>query len=236
MSISKSISNAADLSHSSKSRFAAERNDATRPQVAFVDNQRLSRECLATLLQMPSQQKWSVCSFPTISEAIARPEDSPSVVVNYIHQDLENEIAAALRALEGSNVSLIVVTDYSSEKLAPIARLVIQSGIRGLLSTANSGIGILNAAIDFVLSGGTFIPHELLVANPLEVKTKVGGKKLTGRQSEVFAKLKEGKPNKIIAYELGMSESTTKVHVRNIMSKFGATNRTQAAFVGNAWV
>jgi DNA-binding NarL/FixJ family response regulator len=41
-----------------------------------------------------------------------------------------------------------------------------------------------------------------------------------------------GKPNKIIAYELGMSESTVKVHVRNIMQKMGATNRTQAAYKG----
>jgi DNA-binding NarL/FixJ family response regulator len=42
--------------------------------------------------------------------------------------------------------------------------------------------------------------------------------------------LQQGKANKIIAYELGMSESTVKVHVRNIMRKMGATNRTQVAY------
>ncbi len=46
----------------------------------------------------------------------------------------------------------------------------------------------------------------------------------------VFRHLKQGKANKIIAHELGMSESTVKVHVRNIMRKMGATNRTQAAY------
>jgi Bacterial regulatory proteins, luxR family len=45
-------------------------------------------------------------------------------------------------------------------------------------------------------------------------------------------RLQLGKANKIIAFDLGMSESTVKVHVRNIMRKMGATDRTQAAFAG----
>jgi len=54
-------------------------------------------------------------------------------------------------------------------------------------------------------------------------------RRLTGREHEVVCKLKQGKPNKIIAYELGISISTVKVHVRNILRKAGATNRIQAA-------
>ena len=46
----------------------------------------------------------------------------------------------------------------------------------------------------------------------------------------MLAQLQQGRANKIIAHELGMSESTAKVHIRNIMRKMGATNRTQAAF------
>ena len=40
---------------------------------------------------------------------------------------------------------------------------------------------------------------------------------------------KRGKPNGFIAYELKMRESTVKVHVRNIMKKLHATNRTEVA-------
>lgn len=54
---------------------------------------------------------------------------------------------------------------------------------------------------------------------------------LTPRQLAVLACLREGKANKVIAYELGMCESTVKVHVRNILKKLGATNRTQAAYL-----
>ena len=44
-------------------------------------------------------------------------------------------------------------------------------------------------------------------------------------------RLKDGKPNKIIAYELDICESTVKVHMRHIMGKLNATNRTQAALL-----
>jgi DNA-binding NarL/FixJ family response regulator len=53
--------------------------------------------------------------------------------------------------------------------------------------------------------------------------------RLTQREIAVLALMKHGKPNKIIAHELGMSASTVKVHVRHIMRKMGAANRTQAA-------
>ncbi|WP_020043047.1 response regulator transcription factor [Salipiger mucosus] len=52
----------------------------------------------------------------------------------------------------------------------------------------------------------------------------------TERQLEVARALQRGDSNKIIAYELGLCESTVKVHIRNIMRKLKATNRTQAAF------
>ena len=42
--------------------------------------------------------------------------------------------------------------------------------------------------------------------------------------------LKCGKPNKIIAYELNMQESTVKVHVRNVMRKLKARNRTEVVY------
>ena len=53
----------------------------------------------------------------------------------------------------------------------------------------------------------------------------------TARQAAVIDALRQGKPNKIIAYELKMRESTVKVHVRNIMKKLNATNRTQVAYL-----
>jgi DNA-binding NarL/FixJ family response regulator len=57
---------------------------------------------------------------------------------------------------------------------------------------------------------------------------------LTGRQREVLERVCQGEPNKQIARRLGMTEGTVKVHVRQIMRKLGATNRTQVAVCASA--
>jgi DNA-binding NarL/FixJ family response regulator len=54
---------------------------------------------------------------------------------------------------------------------------------------------------------------------------------LTARQKAVLELLRRGDTNKVIARRLGMREGTVKVHVRQIMRKFGVTNRTQIAVV-----
>jgi DNA-binding NarL/FixJ family response regulator len=46
----------------------------------------------------------------------------------------------------------------------------------------------------------------------------------------VLDQLRQGFQNKLIAYHLNLTESTVKVHVREIMKKMGATNRTEAVF------
>lgn len=55
--------------------------------------------------------------------------------------------------------------------------------------------------------------------------------KLSQRELQVALALGKGKPNKIIAFELGVSETTVKSHVHSIMEKLGATNRVQAALM-----
>ena len=54
-------------------------------------------------------------------------------------------------------------------------------------------------------------------------------RRLTPRESEVLARLRQGKPNKIIAHELQITENTVKVFVRRILMKLNASNRTEVA-------
>jgi DNA-binding NarL/FixJ family response regulator len=49
---------------------------------------------------------------------------------------------------------------------------------------------------------------------------------LSAREMQVLRLLRQGKANKVIAADLGVSESTVKAHIRHIMNKLGAANRT----------
>ena len=60
----------------------------------------------------------------------------------------------------------------------------------------------------------------------------LGGLNLSGRELEILKCLTEGQSNKSIARNLDIAESTVKVHVKRILQKTNATNRTQAALWG----
>jgi DNA-binding NarL/FixJ family response regulator len=105
-------------------------------------------------------------------------------------------------------------------------------GARGHLPTSVAfDVGI--EALRLVLAGGVFVPADSFVNGQGATSSHpyAGGKDnpFTDRQSAVVDALRKGKPNKLIAHELNMSESTVKVHIHNIMKKLGAKNRTEVA-------
>jgi DNA-binding NarL/FixJ family response regulator len=97
------------------------------------------------------------------------------------------------------------------------------------------------AALRLISAGGTFVPPDALRATTAkpddqpegERQRRSDGLDLTPRELSVIDLLREGKPNKLIGRELEMQESTVKVHVRNILKKLNARNRTHAALVAS---
>jgi DNA-binding NarL/FixJ family response regulator len=57
---------------------------------------------------------------------------------------------------------------------------------------------------------------------------------LTPQQTEVLKSIAEAKPNKRIAFELGITETTVKAHVTNIYRKLGVRNRSEAILLTQA--
>jgi DNA-binding NarL/FixJ family response regulator len=55
---------------------------------------------------------------------------------------------------------------------------------------------------------------------------------LTGREIEVLRQIADGNRNRDIAEKLFITEETVKVHIKHIMDKLGATDRTQAVAIG----
>jgi DNA-binding NarL/FixJ family response regulator len=59
-----------------------------------------------------------------------------------------------------------------------------------------------------------------------------GDDRLTSREIEVLQRIASGNRNKDVAAKLSISEETVKVHMRHIMEKLGAVDRTQAVAIG----
>jgi DNA-binding NarL/FixJ family response regulator len=90
---------------------------------------------------------------------------------------------------------------------------------------------VMLSALRLVLAGGVYVPPELVQSGAGEpamspTKTKPA---LTPRQLDVLARVVEGKRNKVIGNELGLSEATVKAHVTAVFKTLGVTNRIQAA-------
>ena len=128
--------------------------------------------------------------------------------------------------------TIVLSSNYNFE----VMRAVIGCGAKGYIPMT-MGLEITVEAVRFVLAGGTYVPAEcLLSAIPSAgaPSRPAASGAITSRELAVVRAIHQGKPNKIIAYELNMCESTVKVHVRHIMKKLRAKNRTDVAIKATA--
>jgi len=134
-------------------------------------------------------------------------------------------------AQEFPHIPTIVIGEI--EASSHVAK-ILGYGARGYIPTSVS-LTVAIGAICLAQAGGLFAPASSLMLShqaPRETAqaTGSGNHMLTERQTAVADALSQGKANKIIAYELNLCESTVKVHVRSIMKKLQARNRTEVAF------
>jgi DNA-binding NarL/FixJ family response regulator len=193
---------------------------------------------------LDSSERLNLISLSRCSDLIAKYPDVLSeveiVLLNLgsaVTRDPEVVKDIALLNEAVPNASIIVICDRDDSHHVGNA---LRQGIRGYIPTTLTS-QILMGALRLVQAGGTFVPAgaltEALSHQPIafeaakpEVVAALDRCGLTPRQREVLNLLRQGKPNKIIAHELAMRESTVKVHVRQIMRKMRVSNRTEAAF------
>jgi DNA-binding NarL/FixJ family response regulator len=122
---------------------------------------------------------------------------------------------------EFNDSRLIVLTTYDGDE--DIYR-ALQAGARSYLLKDMLRDTLIDA-IRAVHAGQRRIPPE--VANRLA--ERMDRSELTSRELEVLRLIVGGKSNKEIAAELSIAEGTVKIHINNILSKLGVSDRTQAA-------
>jgi len=85
----------------------------------------------------------------------------------------------------------------------------------------------LVAAIRFVHAGRKHVPAEVAA----RLAEHLGDDSLTGRELDVLRLLRDGHRNKQIAEELGIAETTVNFHIKNLVDKLGANDRTHAVTI-----
>ena len=79
-----------------------------------------------------------------------------------------------------------------------------------------------------VAHGGKCFPSLLGGQSDGDFHAKPSNPSLSARQLEVLALIAQGKPNKVIAREMGLSENTVRVHVAALFNNLGVNSRTSA--------
>ncbi|HET8914089.1 MAG TPA: response regulator transcription factor [Propionibacteriaceae bacterium] len=201
----------------------------------YLDPRALTRDCVGRWLQS-SLSGFSVCLLPDPEQITAAPivsGDIRAVVINVGRERMSSPTVARLLSRVSEllpTVPVALMSDYEDPESIQEA---FELGVRGYIPTSLAST-VAVAALQLVCCGGTFAPAAALLSQRDRPHGSGSRQVLEGftlRQSDILDCLRRGMANKMIAYQLSMCESTVKVHVRNIMKKLKATNRTQVAYM-----
>ena len=121
---------------------------------------------------------------------------------------------------EAPKARIIVLTTYEGDAQAVRA---LKAGASAYLLKSSLRKELLDA-IRLVHSGRRYVPAEIAQ----DIAIHAAQEPLTERETTILKMVAEGKANKVIAWELTLSEDTVKAHLRSIFSKLDVSDRTQA--------
>lgn len=198
-----------------------------KPGIVIIHSRTVFRDCLAQCLEL-AYSDHHVTSHSSIPEWLDSGESSriDTAVVIVVAGSAES-IIADLELLETNAVTIPAVIVSDTDDINHIVR-ALKCGARGYIPTSLS-LNVAVEALRLVKAGGVFIPASSLVPDGDDLPQASNSTILTKRQMEIVEEIRHGKANKQIAYDLRMSEHTVKVHLRHIMRKLKARNRTEVA-------
>ena len=219
--------------------------------MVIIARHTLMRTCIFGILKREFPD-FEICEMATTGELNGASERDVRLIVLDIGDKpitdafVEDQFAALGRFFPYAPVALLSARDSE----APAA---MRRGVRGFFPPSIP-IEVAVAGLRLVLAGGVYrplptdagtheppcsatisashgahepsvIPDAVVVERATTPYTMVG---LTPREKQVLAALELGLPNKLIAARLNLSENTVKMHMRHIMQKCSARNRTEA--------
>jgi two-component system, NarL family, response regulator len=193
-------------------------------RILTVDDHQLLREGIAAVLE--SQEDMTL---------VAQASNGREAVESFRRQrpditlmDLRMPDMSGIEAItqirdEFPEARIIVLTTYAGDVQAAAA---LKAGAAGYL-LKNLVRKELLETIRAVHGGKRRVPPEIAT----EIAEHVADDELTGRELDVLRRVAAGKSNKLIAAELDISEGTVKTHMKSILPKLDAADRTHAVMI-----
>jgi DNA-binding NarL/FixJ family response regulator len=190
-----------------------------------VDDHQLLREGIATLLAAQPDMKL-VAEATNGREAIEQYRiHRPDVTLMDLQMPEMNGVDAMIAICgEFPGARIIVLTTYTGD--VQVLR-ALRAGARGYL-LKNLLRKELLETIRLVHAGQKRIPPDVAA----ELAEHATDETLSTREIEVLRLISGGNANKEIAAQLSITEETVKGHVKNILAKLGANDRTHAVTIG----
>jgi DNA-binding NarL/FixJ family response regulator len=198
--------------------------DGSLIRILVVDDHSLVREGIATFIGGQSDMKL-VAEAANGREAIQQfREQSPNVTLMDLQMPEMNGLDAIIAIRnEFQEARIIVLTTYKGD--VQVLR-ALKAGARAYLLKGLLRKELLET-IRVVHAGEKRIPPEIAS----QLAEHAADDALTLREIDVLRLLAGGSANKLIADRLSITEETVKFHVRNILSKLGASDRTHAVTI-----
>ena len=212
-------------------------------KVLVVDDHALIRDALRRVLEQ-LERKVTVFEAGDCGQAFRVIEAQPDLDLVLLDLNLPGMHGlAALTELRARYAAVSVVVVSAADDRVSVTQ-ALDHGAMGYIPKSSSN-EVLASALRLVLSGGIYIPPEVLGRAELDVEpgsverlaSEAAGSPrrvlpsdlgLTERQAQILILLMQGQSNKLICRELDIAESTVKNHVTHVLKTLNVTSRTQA--------
>jgi len=207
--------------------------------IIIIDDHSLFRKGVESMLSTLDAST-TIKDFDSCDEALNQSSDKESINLVLLDYHLpDSKPHSNIKTIrEGFPNAKIVIISGEEDPETIIKALEI--GVAGFIPKA-SDHKLLIAALELILAGGIYLPQQVLLyqSNVAENGTAYANSpidNLSERQQQVLFQAIDGKVNKVIARELGLSVGTVKAHLSAAYRALGVSNRTEALFVASKYL